>query len=149
MDKAKPVALQLKAVGIEPAVAQHDVALLGRASTNALIASAGCADQGDRHRLRIDKIAEGCFQRLRGGDRFGDLNHAGSFTFCDPMIGSLRGEDNSGSLVSEHGADVREMLAAPEQLAIENKARHPKNADLLGGAADLVELRPPLPLQIC
>src|SRR6516165_12278397 len=40
------------------------------------------------------------------------------------------------------------MLAPPEQLAVNDKARHPENAKRLGRAADPIELLPPLPLQI-
>jgi len=40
------------------------------------------------------------------------------------------------------------VLAAPEQLAVENKGRHAKNPDLFGGAAYAFEFLPALLDQI-
>src|SRR6516225_3708678 len=40
------------------------------------------------------------------------------------------------------------MLAPPEQLAVNNKARHPENADRLRCAANPIELPPPLSRRI-
>src|SRR5215472_16327456 len=48
----------------------------------------------------------------------------------------------------EHLADVGQVLAAPEQLAVENKGRHAKNPDLFAGAADPFEFLAPLLRQI-
>src|SRR5215472_2000251 len=42
----------------------------------------------------------------------------------------------------EHLADVGQVLAAPEQLAVENKGRYAKNPDLFGGAAYPFEFLP-------
>jgi hypothetical protein len=36
------------------------------------------------------------------------------------------------------------VLAAPEELAVDDKGRHPEDALRLGGAADPLDLRPPL-----
>src|SRR6516165_11705998 len=60
------------------------------------------------------------------------------------MIGSPFRVHNSRRSGGEHRADVEQVLAAPEELAIDYKARHPKDAVRLGGMADPLQLRPPL-----
>src|SRR6516162_17357 len=64
------------------------------------------------------------------------------------MIGSPSGRHNSCRSGGEQRADVGQVLATPEQLAIDDKTRHPEDAVRLGGMANLLQLRPPLPRQI-
>src|SRR5215469_16153841 len=45
-----------------------------------------------------------------------------------------------GQSALEHGADVRKVLATPEKLAVDDKARHPEDALFLGGTADCFDL---------
>src|SRR5215472_2669918 len=47
-----------------------------------------------------------------------------------------------GQSALEHGADVREVLATPEKLAVDDEARHPEDALFLGGTADCFDLAP-------
>ena len=81
-NKTKPVALKHEISGIDPAIAQQDAARLRRTAADPLVAPAGGADHGYRHRLRVDKIAEGRRDRLRGGHLLGNLNHRNSFTLA-------------------------------------------------------------------
>src|SRR3984893_16333885 len=56
------------------------------------------------------------------------------------MIGSPSLRDNSCSWGCEHRLDIGEMLAAPEQLAVEDETRHSENTNRLGHAADALDL---------
>src|SRR5689334_6703259 len=49
---------------------------------------------------------------------------------------------------AEHLTDVGQVLAAPEQLAIDNKARNAKDPDFLRGAADTAHLHTAGPVRI-
>src|SRR5271167_2354238 len=65
------------------------------------------------------------------------------------MIWVPFGRYNSGRRGGrEYPADVGQVFATPEQLAVQDKARHPENADRLGATADPIELLPPLPRRI-
>src|SRR6516164_1121222 len=64
------------------------------------------------------------------------------------MIGSPSGGHNSRGSGRTLRADIGQMLTAPEQLAIDDKARHPEDAFRLGGAANPLQLPPPLPRQV-
>src|SRR4029077_17324643 len=48
----------------------------------------------------------------------------------------------------EDFADIGQVLAAPEKLAVENKGRHPEDPNLLGSATDALDLLPTLPDEI-
>src|SRR6516164_1237278 len=64
------------------------------------------------------------------------------------MIGSPPGGHNSRRSGGEHRADIGQVLTAPEELPVHDKARHPENAAFLGGPADPLQLLPPFPRRI-
>src|SRR5258708_4128273 len=88
---------------------------------------------GDRRRLRRDaelrraahnsaSVYRGCRTALLASPEPGSPGYPGS------------SQQRSGG--SEHGPDVGQVLAAPEQFAVKHKARHAEYAGFLGGAAD-------------
>src|SRR6516165_6415064 len=89
-DKAEPIALESETVNLEPPVTQDYTMLFRHAAAHPPVAAARLADQGDRHLLGIDKIAERRLDRFRGGVQFGQLNHEAPPHVSGDDMGPLR-----------------------------------------------------------